>query len=158
GEAVVNAMPRFLEEHEDLRASVYMTTGNEGGPMLTGAQRLAGIFEEKAPPRFHWSFRHMPDESHGSIPHRTLYDGLEVMFRDLRLESDSTSHTVADLEARYERLSDRFGYQIPVTEAMINRFGYTLLVRELHAEAIAVFRTNTERYPESANTFDSLGD
>src|SRR5690606_11071692 len=41
GEAVVNAMPRFLEEHEDLRASVYMTTGNEGGPMLTGAQRLA---------------------------------------------------------------------------------------------------------------------
>jgi len=41
---------------------------------------------------------------------------------------------------------------------MINRFGYLLLGRSLHAEAIAAFTVNTERYPQSANTFDSLGD
>ena len=157
-EALVNAMPEFLAEHPDLRALLYMTTGNEGGGMLTGAQRLAAIFEANAPPRLDWQFRHMPDETHGTIPHRTLYDGLETMYADLRLESDSGSRTVAQLETRYERLSEKFGFDVPVTEPLINRFGYSLLGRGLHAEAVAAFRTNTERYPGSANTFDSLGD
>lgn len=157
-QALVAQLPAFLAKHRDLRASLYMTTGNEGGEMLTSAQRVAEILERDAPPTMQWQFHHMPAESHGSIPHRSLYDGLEAMFADLRLELDSTMRTVADLERRYETLSRKYGYTIPVTEPMINRLGYLLLARDLHQEAIAVFKANTERYPESANTFDSLGD
>ena len=158
GQALVSGMPAFLASHPGLRASLYMTTGNEGGEMLTSAQRLAEALKQGAPASMQWEFHHMPEESHGSIPHRSLYDGLESMFADLRLELDTAARTVADLERRYEALSAKYGYRIPVTEAMINRFGYTLLGRGLHAEAIAAFKVNTERYPESANTYDSLGD
>jgi predicted alpha/beta superfamily hydrolase len=157
-QALVSALPGFLAQHRGLRASLYMTTGNEGGEMLTSAQRIAEILKRDAPATMQWQFHHMPEESHGSIPHRSLYDGLEAMFGDLRLELDTTMRSVADLERRYERLSQKYGYTIPVTEPMINRFGYLLLGRNLHREAIAVFKANTERYPQSANTFDSLGD
>ncbi|HEU4828191.1 MAG TPA: alpha/beta hydrolase-fold protein [Gemmatimonadales bacterium] len=157
-QALVNDLPEFLAKHRELRASLYMTTGNEGGEMLTSAQRIAEILKHDAPPTMQWEFHHMPDETHGSIPHRSLYDGLETMFADLRIELDTTMRTVADLERRYETLSAKYGYTIPVTEPMINRLGYILLGRGLHGEAIAVFRVNTERYPQSANTFDSLGD
>lgn len=157
-ESLVSGMPAFLDRHPELRASLYMTTGNEGGEMLTSAQRLAGILDAKAPPRLDWRFRHMPDETHGTIPHRTLYDGLESIFADLRLDRDSTTRTVAQLETRYAALSEKFGYELPVTEQLINLFGYSLLGRGLHSDAIAAFRVNTERYPESANTYDSLGD
>lgn len=157
-QALVAALPGFLEQHRDLRASLYMTTGNEGGEMLTSAQRIAEILKRDAPATMQWQFHHMPAESHGSIPHRSLYDGLEAMFADLRLELDTTMRSVADLERRYEALSEKYGYTIPVTEPMINRLGYLLLGRNLHREAIAVFKVNTERYPQSANTFDSLGD
>ena len=158
GQALVQSLPGFLAQHRDLRASLYMTTGNEGGEMLTSAQRIAEILKRDAPATLQWQFHHMPAESHGSIPHRSLYDGLEAMFGDLRLELDTTMRTVADLERRYEKLSEKYGYTIPVTEPMINRLGYILLGRNLHRESIGVFKVNTERYPQSANTFDSLGD
>jgi hypothetical protein len=157
-QAVASALPGFLAKHPELRASLYLTTGNEGGEMLTSAQRIAEILKRDAPATLQWQFHHMPAESHGSIPHRSLYDGLEAMFGDLRLELDTTMRSVADLERRYEALSQKYGYTIPVTEPMINRLGYLLLGRNLHRDAIAVFKVNTERYPQSANTFDSLGD
>ena len=157
-QALVSALPDFLAKQRDLRASLYMTTGNEGGEMLSSAQRIAEILKRDAPATMQWQFHHMPAESHGSIPHRSLYDGLEAMFADLRLELDTTMRSVADLERRYETLSRKYGYTIPVTEPMINRLGYILLGRNLSQEAIAVFKVNTERYPQSANTFDSLGD
>ncbi len=43
-------------------------------------------------------------------------------------------------------------------EAEINRLGYDLLSLDLVDEAIRVFALNTERYPNSSNTWDSLGE
>lgn len=44
------------------------------------------------------------------------------------------------------------------TENEINRLGYDLLGRRRTADAVAIFRLNVERYPESANAHDSLGE
>lgn len=45
-----------------------------------------------------------------------------------------------------------------VRESEVNGLGYTLLQRNTVDRAIEVFRLNTELFPRSANTFDSLGD
>ena len=44
------------------------------------------------------------------------------------------------------------------SEAAINTFGYALLAKNRLADAIEVFKLNTEAYPNSANVHDSLGD
>jgi tetratricopeptide (TPR) repeat protein len=43
-------------------------------------------------------------------------------------------------------------------EAQVNRLGYELLNKKQINEAIQIFQLNTQHYPESSNTFDSLGD
>ena len=43
-------------------------------------------------------------------------------------------------------------------EAQVNRLGYELLAGKQIDRAIEIFKLNSEQYPESANTFDSLGD
>ncbi|MEO1486549.1 MAG: serine hydrolase [Bacteroidota bacterium] len=43
-------------------------------------------------------------------------------------------------------------------EGVLNRIGYTLLGQKETKKAIDIFILNTEKYPESANTFDSLGE
>lgn len=43
-------------------------------------------------------------------------------------------------------------------EAELNQYGYQLLNEGKHDEAIKIFILNTERHPESANTWDSLGE
>lgn len=43
-------------------------------------------------------------------------------------------------------------------EAELNQYGYQLLGGGKHDEAIKIFTLNTERHPESANCWDSLGE
>jgi tetratricopeptide (TPR) repeat protein len=45
-----------------------------------------------------------------------------------------------------------------VDEAAINSFGYSLLSANKNEDALAIFRLNTELYPDGYNTWDSLGE
>jgi tetratricopeptide (TPR) repeat protein len=44
------------------------------------------------------------------------------------------------------------------TEAEINTIGYQLMANKKLEQAIAIFKLNTELFPESYNTWDSLGE
>jgi tetratricopeptide (TPR) repeat protein len=45
-----------------------------------------------------------------------------------------------------------------ISESVINNLGYDLLGDDQLDAAIAVFRRNVERFPESSNVYDSLGE
>ncbi len=62
------------------------------------------------------------------------------------------------VEDHYKKLSTKFGFEIPVPENLINQIGYQLLFADKPDEAIAAFKTNVERYPGSANVYDSLAE
>jgi len=61
-------------------------------------------------------------------------------------------------DEHYQKLSQKFGYTIPVPENVINLIGYQLLFAGKADEAIATFKVNVERYPASANVYDSLAE
>ncbi|MFK7922629.1 MAG: alpha/beta hydrolase [Bacteroidia bacterium] len=72
----------FFDKKQDLVGDLYMTIGNEGGDMLGGAQKLSALLEERGPKDFHWKFKHMPEETHGSIPFLSTYEGLLFIFEE----------------------------------------------------------------------------
>src|SRR6266566_2540379 len=45
-----------------------------------------------------------------------------------------------------------------ISESSVNSLGYGLLSRKQTADAIRIFQLNVELYPDSANTYDSLGE
>ena len=45
-----------------------------------------------------------------------------------------------------------------ISEAQMNRLGYDLLQVNRVKDAIEVFKLNVEDYPQSSNTYDSLGE
>ena len=61
-------------------------------------------------------------------------------------------------DEHYKKLSERFGYSITTPENLINQMGYQLIFANKPDEAIAVFKANVERYPASANVYDSLAE
>jgi hypothetical protein len=63
-----------------------------------------------------------------------------------------------ELEAHYRKLSARLGFEVLPPEGIVNLLGYQLLGEGKGGEALAVFRTNAERHPGSANAQDSLGE
>jgi tetratricopeptide (TPR) repeat protein len=61
-------------------------------------------------------------------------------------------------DEHYKWLSQKFGYSIPTPEGLVNQIGYQYLLGGNPEEAIATFKSNVERYPNSANVYDSLAE
>ena len=60
--------------------------------------------------------------------------------------------------AKYRAFKSDPSHRFIETEAVLNRFGYTLLGQKRNTDALEVFKLNAESYPNSANVYDSLGD
>jgi CubicO group peptidase (beta-lactamase class C family) len=58
----------------------------------------------------------------------------------------------------YRKLRDANPSDPSVAELRFNALGYAFLTREDYKPAIAILRLNTELYPDSANTWDSLAE
>lgn len=60
--------------------------------------------------------------------------------------------------AGYRKLLEANPSDPAVAEQRLNQLGYTFLQERSLPKALAVFRLNTELYPDSANTYDSLAE
>ncbi|NIR50203.1 hypothetical protein GWO43_17000 [candidate division KSB1 bacterium] len=149
----------LLKSHSDFDKFLFCSLGNEGDRMQVPAEEFVRILQKHAPESFRWDFRFMENEDHGSTPHRTIYDGLEALYVDWRLPREVAQNgSLDDFDRHYAELSKKFGYEIETPENVVNRLGYRLLAQKEIDEAIRLFKRNVERYPESANVYDSLGD
>ena len=80
--------------------------------------------------------------------------GMQATFPNLTtkaalLEKKGDAKAASDLRARALKLA---------TETDVNALGYQLLAEKKYDQAIAMFRKNVKDHPESANTYDSLGE
>ncbi|MEO0468757.1 MAG: alpha/beta hydrolase-fold protein [Bacteroidota bacterium] len=151
----------FFKDHQDLKGHFFMTMGNEGGDMLGGAWRFAASLEEHAGEHLKWDFVVMETETHGSIPHRSTYQGLEFIFKDWFIEDPARMLEEGGLLAfqdHYRKLSAQMGYEVKVPEQMTNQAGYHFLRKNEFDKAIDAFAQNVKDYPSSANVHDSAGD
>jgi predicted alpha/beta superfamily hydrolase len=158
GEEPVKRTAELFKSRKELKRSLYVTLGNEGGNMQTGYDHFRKLLEKSAPAGFEWSSMQMDDEDHGSVVLRSHYQAFRYLFADWRVPQDAAARGLEGVDAHYAKLSKKLGYTIPVPEPLINQIGYRLLAAGKSEEAIAVFKTNVERYPDSANVYDSLGE
>ena len=129
---LVSNIEAFLKERKEFKRDLYMTMGNEsssGYPleMLGGFRKLTGVLGENSLVGFRWGARHMPEESHYSIPHRSMYQGLKAIFEGWRLTDPAALFEVGGMEAieaHYAVVSDRLGYErevpLDTTQVVLN--------------------------------------
>ncbi len=145
----------------DLVGDFYMTMGNEGGAMLGGALKFAGILEAKAPEDFRWEFKLMEEESHGSVPHRSTYYGLERIFDGWNLHDPVGFYVASGLEAidrHFARASARFGYGRTPSVGILGPIGARALEDGNAVDAEAVFSRLIERDPNLAPAHNGLAE
>ncbi len=158
---LVEEVESFFANHPESDRFLYYTMGNEGGAMLSSAWAFAAALPDPAPASLAWEFALMEEETHGSIPHRTTYRALELLYDTWSIPSFVALADEGGLpafDAHYAALSERYGYDITTPEATVNQLGYYYIGQERTDEAIAVLKRNVEVYPGSANVYDSLGD
>lgn len=106
---LVEQAEAFFTDTPQLPVSLYMTVGNEGAELLGGTRKLAGVLDAATPKDFLWRFDHMPEETHGSVPHRSTYQGLEFVFANWLLRNPFEVYTQYGLAAveQFHAFGDR---------------------------------------------------
>jgi uncharacterized protein len=139
GQRTVGRAEAFFDDTQKLNASLFMTVGNEGRALLGGVRKLAGVLDEKAPEGFEWHFEHMPLETHGSVPLRSTYQGLEFIFSDWVMRDLLQTYNRYGIEAVerfYAERDQKYGYDGGVPEPAVASIGSELLqagrLDELH--------------------------
>jgi predicted alpha/beta superfamily hydrolase len=156
---------QFFATHAELNKALFFSLGNEGStdnPMGRNFEQLQKTLAAGAPKGLIWDSARYPDEDHSSTVLRAHYAGLRTIFSGWQVPRDEKTRLLgggfAGLQEHFRKLSERFGYQIPVPENMMNSLGYQLMGAKKLEEAITVFQKNVVLYPESANPYDSLGE
>lgn len=130
GQRTVERAEAFFDDTQELDAALFMSVGNEGGALLGGTRKLAGILDEKAPEGLEWHFEHMPSETHGSVPLRSTYQGLEHIFSDWVLREPLETYNRYGIEAVerfYAESDEKYGYDRGVPESAVASIGSPLL-------------------------------
>lgn len=159
---VVKRAEDFFKARKELNKTFFMTIGQEPSPIEDGFYQLKQVITKNKPAGFEWDTLVMEDEDHGSVVLRSHYFGMRKVYDGWQMPRDPDTGAVtggfSGAEAHYKKLSEKFGYAVPVPENLINQLGYQSLFAGKTDEAIAIFKTNIERYPESANVYDSLAE
>ncbi len=152
---LVKKAPELLEQHSRLNKFLYMTVGNEPN-LLPAFNQFMDVLKSKAPAGLNYKYQPMPNDDHGSLTLSTLHDGLRNLFNNWKLPGKPLA--LKQMQDHYKNLSEKFGYPILPSERIVNILGYRALRAKKPEQAVELFKYNVERFPESANVYDSLGE
>jgi predicted alpha/beta superfamily hydrolase len=154
---VIDLAEEALCKGAEFKKSLFITRGNEP-EYVEPLDRFTGLLERNKISGLRWEYRVLEDEDQVSTPLLSLYQGLKMIFMPWRYPGDLADADVSSLEAHYRQLSEEYGYEILIPEALLNQLGYLLISREAFDDAVAAFELNINNYPGSANVYDSLGE
>jgi predicted alpha/beta superfamily hydrolase len=161
-EQTLKRAEEFLKNQKELKATLFVSLGNEPGAIGDAYDSFNALLTKTQIKGFEWEAQKMTDEDHGSVVLRSHYNGLRKVYDGWQMPRDPATGAVAGglkgADEHYQKLTEKFGYKIMTPEVLINQIGYQLLFGGKADEAIAVFKTNVERYPASANVYDSLAE
>jgi predicted alpha/beta superfamily hydrolase len=135
----------------------YMTVGNEARYFET-LEEYSSIMTEKAGESVEFKYVKMMEENHGTTPYITVFSGLRFIFNDWQMPPEMLEADLKAIDDHYMMVSLKYGIEVATPELVINALGYRYLQAEDYKKAIATFKKNVERYPGSANVYDSLGE
>lgn len=165
--SAVRRTEEILAKNPDRRGLLFFSRGQEVSCMKESIGPLARVLESRAPKNLDWKFKIFPGENHESAPHMAIYDGLSFIYQGWRFDfsylyekhnPEKKIFTAGVLVDHFKKLTDKYGYDCRPGEFYYNMVGYDLLREKSVASAIEMFKANVFFYPNSANTYDSLGE
>ena len=135
-----------ISEMKSLKKSLYFVLGNEQ-PFFPGVRKFMDILTARAPKDLDWNYENMPDDDHFSNKLKTLYHGLEFVFKGWSLPVEIAKAGPEAIQSHYKGLSDRLGFLTGIPRGAVYRAVMNWLAYQNQVDlALAVVKGLKEKY------------
>lgn len=146
-----------LKSEFPIGTTYYMTVGNEE-KFFDALDYFANSVKTKSPKNLNFKYIQMLENDHTSVPHLSVYNGLLYIYSEWKLNMKTFNRGLRAIDNHFKKISEKYNYNIETPEFVINQLGYKYLGLKDRKNAISIFKENINRFPNSANTYDSLGE
>jgi predicted alpha/beta superfamily hydrolase len=146
-----------LENPMEFKNFLYITIGNEPN-YIEPLKEFTTLLETKKPKGLEWHYTMMDGDNHGTVPLKSLYNGLELLYENWALKAVVADQGIDAVHDHYNVLSAKYGYKVDIPENVFNAMGYRAINQKKIKLALEYFLHNVTLYPNSANVYDSLGE
>ena len=146
-----------LQEPMQFKNFLYITLGDEPN-YIEPLGKITNLLKSQKPDGLDWHYIVMENDNHGTVPLKSLYNGLETLYENWTIEAAVADQGIAAVQDHYKNLTDKYGYQVDIPENVLNAMGYRAMGLNKIDSAIEFLQHNVKLYPESANVYDSLGE
>ena len=142
---------------------IYIATANWGKRNIRNRDRHLRLYEalnSKCKGELPAKLEYFENENHSSVPIIAFHNGIAAIFEGYGIsyrEIDSKSQ----LTEHFRALSERLSWNFLPPEYLVNQLGYRMLQSgndKDKPKALEFFILNAENFPESPNSYDSLGE
>lgn len=159
---LVDRAKEFFKTRKEYNRTLFTSLGNEPGDIGDAFGLFRDELQRQQVKGFVWEAVRYDDEDHGSVVLRSHYAGLRKIYDGWQFPRDPATGAITGgfkgVEEHYRKLSERLNYKVIPPEVLMNFVGYQLMGQGNMEEAVAAFKLNVERYPGSANVYDSLAE
>ncbi len=142
---------------------LFYSDGNEGSApgssFHTDVMRFDTLIKQNTAKRLRAAYVYYPQESHMTVPVKSYYDGLQLIFGGWDLPEISNKDVNRNvIMAHYHKLSDRFGYPILPNQQYMKGWGEWLFNNPAtRSNGLSLLEMNADNNPQSSTAFESLG-
>jgi len=149
----------FIAKKPTLKNFLYMNIGKEDGAMREAFDELTSSINNKKSENFKFRSDVYEIETHMTTPVIGQFHAYRELFAQWELPRESFKLGAESAEKHYAKLTQHYGFEVVMPEKLLNNMGYFHLEQEKDAKtAIKIFARNVEKFPNSANVYDSLAD
>jgi predicted alpha/beta superfamily hydrolase len=149
----------ILSNKQLLTRKLTVTIGTlEGGDIGRSVRDgFIPLMKEKLAADYPFNAVEIPDEGHSFVPYKAIYEGLISLYSDWRMPFEVINEGFEATEIFYKNLSEKYGYEINISEwAYINLINSSLSDKN-YSEAKNIAEKYISDYPNSAWTQFYLG-
>lgn len=164
-EIVKERLIENLKQNPDVKNSIYISSANNEGDdflsekvMVASQNSFVEVLSSSEFKNLKVKKERFDDETHFTVPWVSYSHGLLFIFKGYSIPDDIVRENPSIILEHAKQASQLFGYEILPHEGIVNFIGYDQLQKGNIAESLKYFKMNTDNFPYSANTFDSLAD
>ena len=124
---------------------LYITLGNEPN-YVEPLNEFTTLLKTNKPEGLEWHYNVMERDNHGTVPLKSLYNGLETLYENWEIRPVVADKGMDTVQAHFDTLSEKYGYNVEIPENILNALGYRALRQQKFELAIEFFQHNVPVY------------